>query len=128
MQDDITRSQLVEASFAFVLPLLFQLLYAWWEPIQSFFYWVTRGDQIPSWQPDWPQFLCCLVSAFLGVLFAALFAAARGGYLSNTDSSHLAYVFFLSWKGVSLLSIDIFEVFREASCLRMLLTHYSLSR
>src|SRR3569833_732920 len=107
MQDNITSRQLVEAALAYAISSLFQLLYAYWDPIASLFRWLAYDQRKGSLRPNLAQ--CSAVAfAVLGILFAGLFAAARDGRPGIPP--HTAYPFFLTWKSVSLISLVAFEV------------------
>jgi hypothetical protein len=107
MQDDITDYQVAQAAAAFVLSLL-QFLYAWREPITSLFRSVNNDRATWRLWPDPFQCSCCLVGLCVGIPLAVLFGLARGGRLAHTLE------FFLAWKGMPILSTEIFLVRRSS--------------
>jgi hypothetical protein len=102
---DITDAQVAAAAAASAITSLLLFIYAFYQP--------PNAIQHASWKrPDATRLCPCLFCLVCGIIFGVLFWWAR----ATADVLPYAPGLFAAWEGVSLLSVNISQVFQELCC------------
>lgn len=101
MKHEITRAEVTEAAITFAMNMAFLIPYLYW--MIKF-----KPRKVPRDRALALIYTASLLSG-AGLIFASLFAIGRNGL----SLEFLTYPLFVTWKGTTLLCVDIVEVLWE---------------